>query len=98
VSEACGFAVVQKGKIMIETVGPTDISAMVNWLCASHSFLMPSGVPDSYVRRAFRQAAEPKSAEVVRVNVVEAGRRPASPPVPRGPTVAQPEADEGEYN
>ena len=88
-SEAAGFAVIERGRLLIATVAARDIDAMIHWLDGMMS--LPFNPPDSLVRRSFSQCAERKQAEVVPV-IVSAGRRPAVRRVDQ-----QPEAEEGEY-
>ena len=86
-SSVAGFAVIEKGRLLVATVAETAVQAMGNWL-ADRSPGMPSGVSESYLRRSFSQIAEMRGAELVPVTILQE-RRVSRASLP-------PPADEGE--
>jgi hypothetical protein len=66
---AHGWAVVERGELLVRTVGPTEVSAMVNWLVASVGFLVRHGTSDAQVGLMFRNAARTRGAELHPVTI-----------------------------
>jgi len=72
---AIGYAVTVRGEIDVRTVGPTEISAMVNWLAAgealphSDRIMVYHGVPDEHVTKAFSPLASHYGAQLAEVEI-----------------------------
>jgi hypothetical protein len=66
---AQGWAVVEKGELLVQTVGHSPVSAMVNWLVVSARVLVRDGTTDAQVDMLFRNAAGPRGAELRPVTI-----------------------------
>jgi hypothetical protein len=64
-----GWAAVQDGNILVETVSPHDRAAMVNWLVTRAGFMVPAGMGDFAIREHFDRLAKPEGVSVKRVNI-----------------------------
>lgn len=73
---AQGYAIVEKGGLMVATISPTDIGAMVNWLVVSAGILVTNATTDDQVRAWFQAEALPRGASLVPVTIALDPSRP----------------------
>lgn len=66
---ATGWAITIDGRIKVETVSPTRIGALVNWLVVNHKLVVTNNVPDSLFEEAFAAHAEREKAALVQVTI-----------------------------
>jgi hypothetical protein len=68
----CGYAVKDETGVLIATVSPTKIGAMVNWLVFVPRVFAMRDWPDSYVLLQFDRLKTRYHAALVKVEVTEA--------------------------
>lgn len=69
VAGVLGFAIKDAGGICIRTVGPTRISAKVNWLCVEAAIIVPRDADDALVDIIFDKLARRAGVTCVCVEV-----------------------------
>lgn len=70
-TEARGWAVVDRGRIDVRTVQHSRIGAMVNWLVVHVGITVRDGTPDGMIEEMFTTCAAMKKARLVEVIVQE---------------------------
>lgn len=68
-----GFAIISNGNIMVETVSPRRIGALVNWLCAGPPrIVMTNNITDATIEGLWKRH-KADSDEVVAVVIAAIG-------------------------
>jgi hypothetical protein len=64
-----GYAAVQNGNIVVNSISEHERAAMVNWLVVYGGFMVPVGMGDFAIREHFSRIAQPLGVVVKRVNI-----------------------------
>jgi len=67
--KATGYAVVQRGELLVRTVSSTPLAAMVNWLIVSEGLVTLNRATDEQVEAAFNAAAKARGAKLRQVTI-----------------------------
>jgi hypothetical protein len=68
---ARGWAIDERGEIIVKTVSPSRIGAMVNWLVASVGIAVSRGAADDLVEATFDSYALQAGARLIEVTIKE---------------------------
>ncbi|BCH33258.1 hypothetical protein MesoLjLc_51880 [Mesorhizobium sp. L-8-10] len=74
-----GWAIEERGEILVTTVSPHRIAAIVNWLVVSQGMIVMQGTPDAAIESCFADRAGPAEAEAVEVTISRVMRSSGSP-------------------
>lgn len=66
---ANGYAAVQDGNIIVNSISAHERAAMVNWLVVCAGFMVPAGMGDFAIQENFDKFAKPQGVSVQRVIV-----------------------------
>ena len=66
---ARGYAAIQGGTIIVNSISEHERAAMVNWLVVCAGFMVPAGMGDFAIRENFDKFAKPLNVSVKRVNI-----------------------------